>query len=245
MTRSVTALAVAAVLLLGTSAQAAGKKKARSAITRAEVVEVEKRLDEMGYWLSKADGVWDESSRHALIAFQKVEGLEVTGKLTLDLVATILEAEPPDPFEQSGAHVEIDIRNQVLYVVDDTGRVVKVLPVSTGSDEPMRVEGVSDYAYTPRGRFEVRSKVDGWKKSELGLLYYPNYILGGIAIHGNPAVPVVPASHGCIRVPMFAAKTLSSMLPVGTKVVVHDNGSLANVPTHIRKQVPTETEVVK
>ena len=228
-------MAAVVVLCMAPTAHASGKRKAKPAITRAEITEVETRLDEMGYWLSKVDGIWDESSRHALIAFQKVEGLEVTGRLTPEVVTSVIEAEAPDPFDQAGAHVEIDLKNQVLYIVDETGKIVRVLPVSTGSDEPMRVEGVSDFAYTPRGRFEVRSKVDGWKKSELGLLYYPSYILGGIAIHGNPEVPVRPASHGCIRVPMFAARQLSAMLPVGTKVIVHDNGSLANIPAHLRR----------
>jgi len=44
----------------------------------------------------------------------------------------------------------------------------------------------------------------------------------GIAIHGNPSVPVYPASHGCIRIPMFAAKEFSQMTPVGTPVIVYD-----------------------
>jgi lipoprotein-anchoring transpeptidase ErfK/SrfK len=52
-------------------------------------------------------------------------------------------------------------------------------------------------------------------------LYYPNYIVGGIAIHGNPSVPVYPASHGCIRIPMFAAKQFSEINPVGTVVIVY------------------------
>lgn len=59
--------------------------------------------------------------------------------------------------------------------------------------------------------------------SSLGLLYYPSYILNGIAIHGSPSIPARPASHGCIRVPMFAAKELSSLLPVGMEVVIYQS----------------------
>jgi lipoprotein-anchoring transpeptidase ErfK/SrfK len=47
------------------------------------------------------------------------------------------------------------------------------------------------------------------------------YIEGGIAIHGNPSVPVYPASHGCIRIPMFAAKEFSKINPIGTAVIVY------------------------
>jgi lipoprotein-anchoring transpeptidase ErfK/SrfK len=82
-------------------------------------------------------------------------------------------------------------------------------------------DGYTQPAVTPPGRFRVYRKLPGWRKSELGLLYYPNYIVGGIAIHGNPAVPSVPASHGCIRIPMFAAEEFSNLSPVGTPVLVY------------------------
>ena len=48
-------------------------------------------------------------------------------------------------------------------------------------------------AVTPLGRFTVKQKIKGWHKSPLGVLYFPNYIYGGVAIHGNPSVPPVPA----------------------------------------------------
>lgn len=50
----------------------------------------------------------------------------------------------------------------------------------------------------------------------------PNYFFDGVAIHGNPAVPQEPKSHGCIRIPMFAAKEFSELAPVGMPVVIHD-----------------------
>ena len=34
------------------------------------------------------------------------------------------------------------------------------------------------------------------------------YFTGGYAIHGNPSVPPYPASHGCVRVPMWVAPRL-------------------------------------
>jgi lipoprotein-anchoring transpeptidase ErfK/SrfK len=52
-------------------------------------------------------------------------------------------------------------------------------------------------------------------------MYYPVYIVGGIAIHGSPSVPRSPASHGCIRIPMYAAKAFHDSTPVGTPVHVY------------------------
>ena len=71
----------------------------------------------------------------------------------------------------------------------------------------------------------MQRKIAGWRKSPLGLLYYPNYF-HGIAIHGNPAVPTFPASHICIRIPMFASKEFSVMAKAGMIVLVHDGTPL-------------------
>jgi lipoprotein-anchoring transpeptidase ErfK/SrfK len=87
---------------------------------------------------------------------------------------------------------------------------------------------MSGLAYTPRGRFRVESKIAGWRKSPLGLLYYPNYFSGGLAIHGNPSVPHNPQSHGCVRIPMSAAREVSNQLPVGTIVLIYDKQSFVS-----------------
>ncbi|HEX2490099.1 MAG TPA: L,D-transpeptidase family protein, partial [Blastocatellia bacterium] len=60
----------------------------------------------------------------------------------------------------------------------------------------------------------------------LGSLYYPNYIYYGIAIHGNPSVPPSPASHGCIRIPMFASREFSEIATIGMDVIIYDNEPL-------------------
>jgi lipoprotein-anchoring transpeptidase ErfK/SrfK len=53
------------------------------------------------------------------------------------------------------------------------------------------------------------------------LMYYPVYFVGGVAVHGSPSVPRRPASHGCIRIPMYAAKAFYGTTPIGTVVLVH------------------------
>ena len=55
-------------------------------------------------------------------------------------------------------------------------------------------------------------------------MYHPSYFSSGYAVHGSESVPAYPASHGCVRIPMFAAKEFSRMAPVGTLVIVHDGG---------------------
>jgi len=218
-----------AVVSSSAFASTSEKKKKRSApVTRAEAKQAEQRLKEMGFWTGPIDGVVDGNTREALIAFQKIEGMQITGRLTRRDVDAIENATPPQPKDPGYRHVEVDLDRQVLILVNDEGTVDKILPVSTGSGKKFNEKGIKGTAYTPRGRFRVYGKASGWKKSPLGLLYYPSYFSDGIAIHGNPEVPSTPASHGCIRVPMFAAKTVSRMLPVGTIVLVYDELSFVS-----------------
>ena len=204
----------------------ATKAQQQSPLPTQDVLEAEQRLAELGYWTGPVDGTFDSASRHALIAFQKVERRACTGRLTPDELKALRAAKPAVPLESGYFHIEVDIRRQVLFVVESSGVVSKILPVSSGSGKPFTSEGWTRRAVTPTGRFRVSHKIAGWRKSPLGLLYYPVYFLSGIAIHGNPSVPMVPASHGCVRIPMFAAKPFSERVPVGTTVLVHD-GSVA------------------
>ncbi|NOT59819.1 MAG: murein L,D-transpeptidase, partial [Acidobacteria bacterium] len=191
-------------------------------LTRFELTEAEFQLAALGYWLKRADGLWDESSRHALTAFQKVENLPLTGKLTRDVYEHLLFARRPEPREDGPAHIEVDLRRQVLFIVNDEARVTHVLPVSTGSGEEFTSEGWTRDAITPPGRFNVQRKIAGWHKSPLGMMYFPNYLFLGLAIHGSESIPTKPASHGCVRVPMFAAAELAKLMPKDTPVVVYD-----------------------
>ena len=197
-------------------------------LARAEVREAERRLAELGYWTGPVDGRFDEATRQAVIAFQKWEGRAVTGKLTAQEFEAIQNGVAPKARDAGYAHVEVDIDRQVLMMIDDDGRITKIVSVSTGSGRRYNEKGNRGLAYTPKGRFRIYGKVSGWKRSPLGLLYYPSYFSDGLAIHGNPSVPSTPASHGCIRVPMFAARTISQMLPVGTIVIIYDKDSFVS-----------------
>lgn len=192
-------------------------------LTAQERVEAEQRLWDLGYWAGPVDGKFDSNSRHALIAFQKVERRPRTGKLTMDELNALRVATQPLPRHAHYAHVEIDLARQVLFVIDETGAVARILPVSTGNDQLYTDKGRIHRAHTPTGTFKVLRKIKGWRLSSLGLMYYPSYIFNGIAIHGSFAIPTKPASHGCIRVPLFAAKELSSLLPVGIEVLIYDS----------------------
>jgi L,D-transpeptidase catalytic domain len=197
-------------------------QKSRPSVSEKEMQEARELLDELGYWVMPDVRGLDVSLRHALIAFQKIEARKRTGILTRDELSALRLARRPAAIEIGYPHIEVDLKHQVLIVVDYCGAILRILPISSGNGDWFTEGGHTRRAVTPIGRFTVRYQIRGWHKSALGLLYYPNYIFDGIAIHGNPSVPVVPASHGCIRIPMFAAREFSKLALPGMRVLVHE-----------------------
>jgi len=130
--------------------------------------------------------------------------------------------------------VEVDLSRQVLQIWR-AGQLFKVLGVSTGTgkkycdttDTGKRVCGV---ATTPTGRFDFSRRIEGKRKSELGILLDPVYFTGGYAVHGSPSVPANPASHGCIRIPLWESKAFFNEVPLRTQMIVIKNGA-PPVPT--------------
>ena len=202
-----------------------------ASVTPVQIREAERRLSELGYWTGTVDGRFDPASRSALISFQKWEGRPITGRLTPEEIEALRASAMPAPRDGAYEHVEVDIDRQVLLIVDDKGGV-RVLPVSTGTDKPFVYDGETSIAYTPRGRFVVYDKTVGWEDNLPGM-YYPNYISGGIAIHGSYSVPAQPASHGCIRIPVFAAREVSKLMKLGTIVLVYDKVSFVSARSWI------------
>ena len=211
-------LAAAALLTLALLSTFTITAVANTKLKPSEVKAAQRRLSKMGY----------PAGQLGLVTFQKWEGRKVTGQLTRAEFNAILEAEAPKPKDSGYKHVEVDLDRQVMLMIDDAGAVTKILPVSTGSGKHYKEKRMSGLAYTPRGRFRIYGKMEGWRKSPLGLLYYPNYFSDGLAIHGNPSVPHTPRSHGCVRIPMSEAKDVSAQLPIGTIVLIYDAESFVS-----------------
>ncbi|MDP4198607.1 MAG: L,D-transpeptidase family protein [Bacteroidota bacterium] len=180
------------------------------------------RLNELNYWTARDYSLTNDANRQAIIAFQKLSGLPRTGKLTDSTMARISRAATPIARDSMHSHhIEIDLNHQVLLVIDSNDHVARILSVSTGNGQLFDYPGIGPrYARTPRGNFKVFYKITGWRKSPLGLMFDPMYITGGIAVHGSKSVPAKPASHGCIRIPMFAADELFAATPIGTPAIV-------------------------
>ncbi len=165
---------------------------------------LERRLTELHYAVRSIDGVYGSDDYDAVLAFQKVNGLPRTGRVDR-LVWRRLAAASVPRARYGGDHVEVDKTRQVLFEVRD-GKVTLAVQVSTGAT-----------GNTPLGTWHVYSRVPGWS----WVLWYPTFFLRGFAIHGYPSVPAYPASHGCVRVPMWVAPRLYALHPTGYTVRIY------------------------
>lgn len=194
-----------------------------------DVLALQQRLTELGYWMPTPDGSYGSLTSQAVMAFQKYSGLPRSGVADQRTVDALLTADPPRAASSSGDLVEIDKGKQLLFVVRG-GHTVKAINVSTGSGIPFTEHTpdgrtVTGDAQTPPGRFKVtRGLPDGWRQSDLGLLWRPKYFNGGIAVHGSLSIPGYPASHGCVRVSTAAMDWIwaTDTMPNGSAVWVHE-----------------------
>jgi N-acetylmuramoyl-L-alanine amidase len=165
---------------------------------------LKERLWQLGYALPGIDAGFGFPTYEAVLAFQKVHRLARTGRVGGGLWRALWRTSRPRPRVRRGDYIEVDKSRQVLMEVRG-GNVVRVIHVSTGST-----------GNTPVGTWRVYREVLGWD----WVLYHPMYFLRGFAIHGYPSVPPWPASHGCVRVPMWIATALRERWGHGSVVRV-------------------------
>ena len=166
---------------------------------------LESRLWELHYALASVDAVFGTDTYDAVVAFQKVHGLPRTGRVDRRFWVLLAARNAPRA-RYGGDHVEVDKGRQVLLIVRQ-GEVALIVPVSTGAT-----------GNTPIGVWHVYSKVPGTLPTGM---FDSSFFLRGFAIHGYPSVPTYPASHGCVRVPMWVAPRLYGLIPYGATIHIY------------------------
>ena len=171
---------------------------------------LQQRLADLGYWLGTPDGTYGPLTTHAVMAFQKAEGLQRDGRAGPVTREQLAAADRPVA-SMDGDGLEIDLQRQLLLVVRD-GHVQMALHTVTGAPATP----------TPAGTFAINRQIDGLRHAPLGTLYRPKYFNRGIAVHGADSLPAWPASHGCARVSNAAMDLLwsSGLAQIGTTVIV-------------------------
>ncbi|GLX92664.1 L,D-transpeptidase family protein [Herbidospora sp. NBRC 101105] len=195
------------------------------------VKSLQTRLKELGYLPGKIDGRYGGATQSAVWAFQKVNGIKPTSTVASKTWRALENPKLPKVLVPNGrpTRAEVNLTTQIL-VLYVKGRITLISHISSGSGIPYveyatwngtRQKFTGD-ARTPTGNFKTTWRRDGWHKSYLGQLYNPIFFNGGIAFHGALSVPLYPASHGCVRLPMHVAEVLPGLL--GKGVPVHVRG---------------------
>lgn len=190
---------------------AAARPTLRQGSRGSAVTSLQRRLTALHYDLGPVDGVFGAETFHAVVAFQKVHNLGrdgIVGPATWAKLDRPLTLRPR--YSHSGTWIEVRLDKQVL-VLARGGSAIRILDASSGK------------ASTPTvtGNFTIQRRIDGWRTSDLGRLWRPNYFYRGYAIHGYTSVPNYPASHGCVRLTIAAMNRLWGVIGVGMPTHVY------------------------
>ncbi len=188
----------------------------------AQVLALQKRLSELGYWLGTPDGEFGPLTTQAVYAVQGAAGLGRDGVVG-PATRKALDRGALPRVQTKGTAVEIDLSQGTLSFVKN-GTPWRVLHTSTGNGAPYSTPSGTAIARTPRGTFSVQRRIDGVRVAVLGRLYRPIYFYGGYAVHGSGSIPPYPASHGCARLSNSAIDMVwrENLMPNGLPVIVHD-----------------------
>ena len=192
-----------------------------------EVKSLQRRLASGPFDPGPDDGEYGGKTVQAVWALEKLAGVPVDGnwgpldEYALERLESGAVGGPEKKHKKRW--VEVDLSQQLVKVYDaGSSEPFLVSHASSGSGIAWSNEGHSGNSITPTGDFVISRRIAGWRESSLdiGRLYNPLYFNGGIAFHGALSVPLYPASHGCIRLPMHIAEYLPDELPNGTPVHV-------------------------
>lgn len=193
------------------SAAAQARPTLRQGSTGDWVLRMQRRLHGLGYDVGPLNGSFGAATFHGVVAFQKNMGLGRDGVVGPATWARIDKPTITTPrYNHSGLAVEVNLTRQVLYLTRD-GKVWRIFDASSGKASTP----------TPLGNFSDLRSINGWRQSNLGLLWRPHYFHGGYAVHGSTSVPNYPASHGCVRVTIEAMNWLWGQLRTGQPVHIY------------------------
>ena len=157
------------------------------------------------------NGVFDEATGRAVIAYRKMTGLERVSSTNLTVFKKLQEGAGTFHvrYPGDGRHVEGDLTRQVLAEIEPGGHVRALYTMSSGKPSTPTVIG----------RFRVYNRTPGTNSEGM---VDSSYFIRGYAIHGYAEVPTYAASHGCLRVPIPNALSIYDWVQYGTPVDVYN-----------------------
>ena len=169
---------------------------------------IQSRLAALHYAVPQ-DGVYDELTQNAILAYRKVRGWDRIFTLGPAVVHGLLTGVGTFQvrYPNQGRHVEADLTDQTLALIDGS-QVVGIYPISSGKPSTPTVLGT----------YHVYRRSPGYLPDGM---YYSSFFISGYAIHGYDPSPTYPASHGCLRLPIDDAIQVYNWITYGTTVDVY------------------------
>jgi N-acetylmuramoyl-L-alanine amidase len=148
--------------------------------------------------------------KDAVVAFQKAYRLPRTYVFDTACWRKIDGAVLIKPRHTKPAtHLEVDKGRQIAMVVKG-GKPYGIICVSTGAT-----------GNTPEGTFHIQQKHSYTSSGFGGVLVRTMGFIGNFAMHGYAPVPPYPASHGCVREPIWACYWMYDQSWVGETLYIY------------------------
>ena len=184
---------------------------------------LQRRLAALKYYPGRVDGRFGSNTLEAVWAFQETQGLHPRNAVNPAMQRALAHPRRPKILVPHGGRlrVEVSLKDQVL-VLYRRNHVALVSHVSTAGGYYFCSPNGCGNAITPTGDFATLSFMPGRVTVPLGEMYNPVFFIGTLfAIHGDTHVPLRPASHGCVRIPMDIAAFFHTLVPTpGTPVYI-------------------------
>jgi hypothetical protein len=194
----------------------------------AAVKALQQRLNFLKYYAGKPDGKFGWATMEAVWAFKEVQsGKRIPpnpDNVTARTQRQLKNPKRPPVFKPHGGRSRVEVnKNLEVMVIYRSNKVVLISHVSTA--DASRPDG-SGWV-TPDGKYRAWRYVPGAVPDSKfgGFMYNPVFFIGGsYAIHGMPdptstfsydGVPLNPASHGCVRVPMDVSLIVHKLVHIG------------------------------
>ena len=217
----------------------------RDGMKGEDVRRIQQRLKDLHFDPGRIDGVYGGDTMMAVWAFQALVQ-KMTRDTLVDFVTPVLWDSMRGevtitPRRQPGSpnHVEVYLPEQVMAVFKGQ-QLLLVTHISTGTGQkwceevtidpgeegnkgalPIKM-GICGEAITPGGIYYFYNRKLGLRESKLGTMWNPVYFNFGVAIHGAMMVPKEPASHGCVRIPIFVSNYFPALVQYNDRVYVFD-----------------------
>lgn len=189
------------------------------AIKGPDVIELQERLNKLGFGTLKLDGVYGPKTVQAVAEFQRSEGLQsdgVVGKETWEALGEgVLPTAREDEKEKPQGSLSIVVDTQKLRLtLYANGKPYKSYPVAVGRPNHMTLSPIGEWTIVHKSK----DWGGGFGTRWLGL----NVPWGIYGIHGTnkPWSIGTRASAGCIRMFNRDVEQLFRWVPTGTSVTI-------------------------